>query len=112
MELHLTQLHANTNRAYAMQESKRRRMGLVLCRFNTGYAYILVPAQMEEKLINKGRCVVVVQTKEKIPIVKQYMQMQMGGKYQTHRMEMHRYTATVVDINHIAHGAPLYICSN
>lgn len=112
MNLKITQLYPNTNINYATQESLRRRMKLVLCRFQNGYAYILVSAHIQAQLLQAGRFTVVVQETKKIPIMKQHMQMQMTGKYQTHQTDTHRYVATVLDLNANVYGVPLYISSN
>lgn len=112
MQINITQLQASTNINCAKQESLRRRMNLVLCRFHMGYAYLLVSAKTEARLLQDGRFTVVVQTTEKIPLLKQHMQMQMTGKYQTHLTEAHRYIATVLDINSNVRCVPLYIISN
>lgn len=99
MQINITQLYANTTINYAKQESLRRRMSLVLCKFQNRYAYILVSSNTEARLLQDGRFTVVVQTTDKIPLMKQHMQLQMTGRYQTHKTAVHHYTATVLDVN-------------
>ena len=95
MQLHLTKVSSRVHLNAAIHESRRRGMSLIVCRFNNSYAYILVhPMQASRLAANFS---VVVESSVKIPIIKQHIQLQTTGRYQTHRTEGRDHRAAVVE---------------
>lgn len=105
MQIRIQKVQANIVLPYAMQEAKRRRLVLVMCRFQGRYAYILMKPEQAQRI--QGRFTVVVEEREKIPLVKQHMKLQMTGIYQTHQNVTHRYVADVVTQE--VRQAPMYM---
>lgn len=105
MQIRIKKLSANASLSYATQEGHRRRLTLLACRFNGSLAYILLPSEQVSRL--PRRFTVVIEDKERLPIMKQHMKMQMTGVYQTHQTVTHRYVADIVDTD--VRQAPLYI---
>lgn len=105
MQLYLTKIASRVNLNTAIHESRRRGMSLIVCRFNNSYAYILVHPMQASRLA--GNFPVVVESSVKIPLVKQHMQLQTTGQYQTHRTERRNYRATTVE--NTVRMASLYI---
>lgn len=105
MQIRIQKVQANIVLPYAMQEAKRRRLTLVMCRFQGRYAYILMKPEQAQRI--QGRFTVVVESSEKIPLAKQHKQLQTTGQYQTHRAERRNYRATTVE--NTVRMASLYI---
>lgn len=105
MQIRIQKVHANVQLPYVVQDAKRRRLELVVCRFHGAYAYVLMPKDYAQRI--QGRFTVIIDEREKIPIMKQHMKLQMTGTYQTHQNVTHRYIAEVVA--HEVRQAPMYM---